>query len=162
MQTAAAIIKSQKSEFSLLVTQLEEKDDLIQKLQMEHVSLDENLLKSLKEIIPDNTIPDLWEVNSLNVVDNLMQKYSSTYNQVQEQIHFLKVSSDGFNYERQVLEKENHALSQDNEKLNEEIGKLKDALNQVKSVAGDKLKLELVQIVKLIQIGREGKAVFGN
>ena len=78
------------------------------------------------------------------------------------QIHFLKVSSDGFNYERQVLEKENHALSQDNERLNEEIGKLQDALNQVKSVAGDKLKLELVQIVKLIQIGREGKAVFGN
>lgn len=123
MSEAASIIKRQKEELNQL-------------------SVPEELVEAVKEFELD--IPERMEAKALQLVSALSNIASSARIQIQEHNHYLKVTSDGFNYEREVLEKENQELSREKEYYKEEVNKLSNMLTQVKSKIGEKLKTESV------------------
>jgi chromosome segregation ATPase len=125
---AATIIKRQKVEFSQLMDSM--------------ADVPQDVVDSLKSNL-QGEIPCRLDVNALNLLSQLLEKLGGAQNQINEMNHYLKVSSDGFDYERQVLEKENQTLAKEKMYLQDEIDKKLVDLNQVKTKIGERLQLEL-------------------
>jgi hypothetical protein len=127
IKAAASIIKRQKEEYLQLMDSM--------------ADVPEDLLSSLKELQVE--IPPKLQAEAVKLLSEQCLRLAGAQNQINEMNHYLKVTSDGFNYEREVLEKENQALIKEKEYLKQEIDNLNKDLSQVKAKIGEKLQLEL-------------------
>ena len=149
MQAAASIIKNQTLEYAGALKDISDKETEITNLRSQlsnatdKISLDQNTLNSLQKILPDIQIPLELEESFIFILSNLLYRFDSAQNQIQEQNHCiplnsqdidLKVTSDGFNYEREVLEKENYSQRQDNRDLKSENKSLRDEINNLQQM----------------------------